>query len=484
MKYGLVAAGHEKTAWAACQILKDGGNAFDAAVAAYFASFITEPCMSSAGGGGFANIYTKEKSPVFLDFFCQTPRSKKVDQPLDFVPMVVDFGETSETFHLGIASIATPGMIAGIYHIHDHFCTIPMKHLLEPALELARNGVVMNGFQVFDIKVLKPIMVREDESRNIFYPNDTSLQVGDVLRMPQMADYLEYLVKEGREEFYQGEFAKQLIQTCQERGGYLKHDDLKNYQVLERKPLSIPYMGRRVLTNPMPSMGGTILGLMLRKMSTAFRDRYDVGSPRHVSTLQAIIGEVLQYEKRPEALFSKWGSTTHFNIVDRHGNAFNTTVSNGEGCGHMVKGTNIMMNNMLGEASLLPDGFHNWPEDTRLSSMMSPTMVTSMDGSFEMAIGTGGGSRIPSMIFQVLHYLIDHGFTVQDAVDASRLHNEYGELNLEPDFVGKHTEKEGLHVKNWDESAMFFGGVHTIVKQKDGFYAASDDRREGFVMEV
>ena len=140
--------------------------------------------------------------------------------------MVVDFGETTETFHLGMASIATPGMIAGIYHIHDSLCTIPMKNLLEPALELAREGVVMNGFQFFDIRVLKPIMTRESESRNIFYPNDQSLQVGDVLRMPKMADYLEFLVKEGREEFYQGEFAKQLIRTCEERGGYLKQDDL------------------------------------------------------------------------------------------------------------------------------------------------------------------------------------------------------------------------------------------------------------------
>ena len=147
-----------------------------------------------------------------------------------------------------------------------------------------------------------------------------------------------------------------------------------------------------------------------------------------------------------------------------------------------LKNTNIMMNNMLGEASLLPDGFHNWPVDTRLSSMMSPTIVTKNDGRFEMAIGTGGGSRISAMIFQVLHYIIDHKLPVNEAVKASRLHLEYEELNLEPEFVGKHKKMDGISVKNWDEYSMFFGGVHTILN-KDGHYsAAADDRREGFVM--
>ena len=143
-----------------------------------------------------------------------------------------------------------------------------------------------------------------------------------------------------------------------------------------------------------------------------------------------------------------------------------------------------MMNNMLGEAALLPNGFHSWTPDTRLSSMMSPTLVTNAEGRFEIAIGTGGASRIPAAIAQVLHYLIDFKMDVQESVHAARLHNEHLELNLEPDFVGKHLPQDQLKVVNWEAPSMFFGGVHTIQKKGKDLSAAADSRREGFVLSV
>jgi len=116
--------------------------------------------------------------------------------------MVVNFGSTTETFHVGMGSIAVPGIIAGIYYIHENFATLPMSVLVEPALDLARNGVVINDFQFFDIRVLEAIMTKEEEARNIFYPTGSPIPVGSVLKMPAMADYLEFLVKEGKQEFY------------------------------------------------------------------------------------------------------------------------------------------------------------------------------------------------------------------------------------------------------------------------------------------
>ncbi len=485
MKHGIIAAGHEATAEAAAIILKDGGNAFDAAIAAFFASFITEPCMSSAGGGAFANILTANGQSVILDFFCQTPRYKRPISEVEFTPMVVNFGETTETFHIGMGAIATPGMIAGIYHIHRHFATRPLSVLLEPALDIARNGVAMNDFQFFDIRVLEPIMTKEAECRNIFYPDGKPLPVGQMLKMPQLADYLEFLVKEGEREFYEGETAQKLTASCRERGGFLTLDDLKNYKVIERSPLVIPYRGKTILTNPFPSVGGTLLGFILRELETSFAAKpYELYSKGQVQNLQKIIGDVFEIDRDLDQMAKKWGSTSHFNIVDKWGNAINTTMSNGEGAGYMIPDTNIMMNNMLGEASLLPNGFHSWEADVRLSSMMSPTMVADAQGQFETAIGTGGGSRIPAAIAQVLHYLIDFDLPLEEAVHAARLHHEHQELNLEPNFVGKHLASDNLKVVEWKESAMFFGGVHTILKKEKQYTAVGDTRREGFAMEV
>ena len=480
MRHGIIAAGHDKTAAAAEIILKDGGNAFDAAIAAFFASFITEPCMSSPGGGAFANIFTADRKALFLDCFCQTPQKKLPLHQIDFKPMVVNFGETTETFHLGMGSIAVPGVIAGIYYIHRNFASIPLKNLLEPALQLAREGVIINNFQHFDIRVLKAIMTNCQESKAIFYPDGKALAVGKSLKMSGMADYLEFLIASGEREFYEGEFAKQLVKDSIEKGGFIRMKDLKSYQVRTSAPLRFKYKDRTIHTNPLPSIGGTLIGLIMRKLEQRQIHDYSAGSPQHVQALQQITEEVFSIDRTVTNLNKKWGSTSHFNIVDKKGNAINITMSNGEGCGYMVPGTNIMLNNMLGEASLLPNGLHSWTADTRLSSMMSPTIVLDALGQFQTAIGTGGGSRIPSMIAQVLHYLIDFNLPVKAAVDAPRLHNEHNELNLEPGFVGKHRADDRLNIIDWDQKAMFFGGVHSIHRQGELIQASGDDRREGF----
>ncbi len=484
MTKGIIAAGHEQTAEAAALILRDGGNAFDAAIAAFFASFINEPCMSSAGGGAFANVLTAQGQSVLVDCFCQTPQRKQLERPVDFEPMVVNFGSTTETFHLGMGAIAVPGIIAGIYYLHEHFATRPMHVLVQPALDLARKGVVINGFQHFDIRVLEAIMTKEEESRQLFYPDGKPLPVGSTLQMPAMGDYLEFLVKEGQREFYEGEFAQRLVADCKERGGFLTREDMADYSVNVRQPLRFPYRNKTVLTNPLPSVGGTLLGFILRKLEQYPQGTYKPFSTDHVQRLQQALDEVYRIDRSVTNLQRKWGSTSHFNIVDKAGNAINITMSNGEGCGYMVPGTNVMLNNMLGETSLLPNGFHSWTPDTRLASMMSPTLVLDEQGRIETALGTGGSSRIPAAIAQVLHYLIDFNFPVQEAVEAARLHNEHLELNLEPAFVGKHRAQPDLQVVNWENPAMFFGGVHTIHRYGEQWHAIGDDRREGFALEV
>ncbi|MGL6140286.1 MAG: gamma-glutamyltransferase, partial [Planktothrix sp.] len=180
---------------------------------------------------------------------------------------------------------------------------------------------------------------------------------------------------------------------------------------------------------------------------------------------------------------NKWGSTTHISVLDQEGNAASVTTSNGEGSGYMIPGTGIMVNNMLGEEDLNPLGFHLWPENVRISSMMSPTLVLNQDKP-EMVMGSGGSNRIRTAILQVLLNLIDFNFSVEDAVNNPRFHWENHRLDIEPGFdpeiINTLDLSEQDIIRLWPEKNMFFGGVHTLVKTADGeLFGAGDERRSG-----
>lgn len=481
---GTIAAGHEKTAEVGALIFEEGGNAFDAAIAAFFASCVAEPCMSSLGGGGFALTLDQYGKSKLFDFFCQTPKYKRPISEVEFYPMTIDFGETSEEFHIGKGAMGVPGILSGLFAMHEAYGTIPMTELVIPAVELAKKGVAITDFQFFDIRVLRDALTTTPEIQELFYPNNKPIAVGEVMKLPKMADYLEYVVREGKRAFYEGEVAQRVVRDCQEdAGGFLTLEDFKNYQTIVREPLLCNYRNHLIATNPLPSVGGTLIGLFFKELAKQ-SIAYEAFSEEHTRNLQTILEDLYKIKRVPEELNQKWGSTTHFNVADELGNALSITMSNGEGSGYMIPDTQIVMNNMLGESALLPNGFHSWIPDTRLSSMMSPTLVMDKEHNFQLALGTGGASRIPGAIAQVLHYILDLGLGINEAVHAARMHNEHNELNLEPAFVGKHIPKPELKVINWERLGMFFGGVHTIAKQSGRLIGAGDTRREGFGIEV
>jgi gamma-glutamyltranspeptidase/glutathione hydrolase len=307
--------------------------------------------------------------------------------------------------------------------------------------------------------------------------------------MPAFADFLDYMSREGKDAFYRGEVAGKIIHG-QVESGFLTRQDLEEYRVLIRKPLTFDYHGKIVHTNPLPSIGGTLMAHYLKHLSMETLSE-QAGDQTFVQNLFRALARCESLDRRPEALGlslsyllsnKKHGSTTHFNVVDKWGNAIALTATNGEGCGSFVEGTDIQLNNMLGEAALLPDGFHTWTPDVRLSSMMSPTIVTDLSGALEVVTGTGGASRIPSAITQTLHYLLDYHYSVEQAVNAPRVHLGHGVFNVEPGFdhnlsVGDFKEE----LKLWNEQSLFFGGVHTIVSRNGSLYASGDERRDGVV---
>lgn len=492
---GMIAAGHEVTASVAGEILENGGNAFDAAIAALLVSFNAEPCMSSPGGGGFANIHTAKGESEILDFFCQTPNHKEAAESCDFYPFTINFGGAMEDFHIGHGSHAVPGIIAGIFEMHKKYATIPMKDLAQPAIEHIKKGVPIDPFQYQDIVLLENMMKPNAEARELYHPDGKFIAIGENLFLPQLADFIDMISRDGPREFYEGEIAKKIAEESKGKGGHIRYDDFVNYQVKNQYPTEIDYRGKKVRTTRLPSLGGLVIALGLGELSRSGGEYDSHLSKKHVSRLLKVLDKMENTSRKPEMLLGelsmyenilftkKWGSTTHFGILDDFGNAVSITVSNGEGSGYMIPGTSCFMNNMLGEAALLPEGFFSWKENTRLNSLMSPTIVVDSENKAEIITGTGGAGRIPSAILQVLHYLLDYDLDVNTAVHAPRMHVSGNDLSVEPGFDDLADYGRFNH-KIWEEPHMYFGGVHTIISRNGKVTAVGDKRRYGVMKRV
>ena len=506
---GVVAAGHECTARAAADILKDGGNAFDAVVAAHCVACVAEPVLCSLGGGGVMMAHTETGKNLLYDFFVHTPRCGKPEAELDFYPITADFGTVQQEFHIGYGSVATPGSVKGLFTIHRELCTLPMSRLMEPAIALARDGIILNTLQAYIIRVVSPILMATAASRAIFAgtDHDGPLRAGEMMRQPQLADLMEALAGEGDELFYCGDIAQLIERNCAEHGGHLRADDLAAYRVVSREPLSLRYRDAEVLTNPPPASGGLLTGFALDLLSSLEPARSTPGSAELLEMLagvmaltnQARLDTHLDEGIHPDAarlldpaFLARYRQqlsgrsrcnrgTTHISVMDSRGNVASMTLSNGEGCGHMLGDAGIMLNNMLGEEDLNPGGFHRWSPDQRMTSMMSPSIVF-RETDTAIALGSGGSNRIRTAILQVLVYLIDFDMPLQAAVEYPRIHEESGLLNIEGGFgtdaiqtlIANYPEH-----KLWQERNLFFGGTHGVMRVGDSFIGAGDPRRGG-----
>ena len=502
---GAVAAGHPATAEAAAWVLKEGGNAFDAALAGLCAACVAEPVLTSLGGGGFLLAHQGGGRNILYDFFVQTPLHKRPESELDFYPILADFGTAQQEFHIGMGSIATPGTIKGLFQVHADLGTLPMRKIVEPAVDFARTGIVVNRLQAYIFTVVAPIYLSTRGARRIYSSRrtDDSLVVeGENFLQPELADALELLAIEGEQVFYQGEMGSELIRACGAGGGALQKDDLRGYRVVKRDPLDYQCWNTQILTNPPPSCGGSLI-----RFAHALLEPHDLGefgSAQHLTLLSEVLrqtnlarlesvqnkAEGFRDILHPETINRfrttlaghpvKSRGTTHISIVDELGNAASLSLSNGEGSGYVLPGTGIMLNNMLGEEDLNPGGFHQWNCDVRVSSMMAPTLAIHPERM--IAIGSGGSNRLRTAILQTLNNLCHFGMNVRDAVDSPRLHVEQDLLSIEPGFADSAINAvcEGFTCHDlWAEKNLFFGGTHTVIHDKHGFNGAGDPRRGG-----
>ena len=234
----VVAAGHELTANAAAEILQDGGNAFDAALACVFMTFVAEAVFASPGGGGFLMARRAgSDSCALFDFFVETPRKRRAEKEVEFFPIHADFGPAKQEFHIGLGSSATPGVVPGLFAIHEALCRLPMKRLVEPAARAARAGFPLSEFQAYLFTVIAPILTASEGVAHIFAPGGKPMQAGETFRNEELAETLSWLAEDGARLFLDGDVGKAIVAQSLSLGGHLTYDDLKHYRVALREPL-------------------------------------------------------------------------------------------------------------------------------------------------------------------------------------------------------------------------------------------------------
>lgn len=526
---GAVASPDEYGAKVAADVLRKGGNAVDAAVATAFTLAVTYPEAGNIGGGGFMTLFMDGK-PYFLDYRETAPKAASRNMYLN------EKGEVIENMSLvGARAVGVPGTVMGLWEAHQKFGKLKWSELLTPAI-----GYAQNGFKVAE----KQYMYRQEalelfKGTTNFNDYFGSMKVGETLRQPELAKTLERIANKGADEFYKGETADLLVKQMEHDKGLVTKQDLADYKALWRKPLHVNWQGNTLYTAPLPSSGGVALAqligikeqraddfkgvalnsakyihLLAEIEKRVFADRADyLGDPNFTKAPVAELIDPSYLAKRaneinPTAISPtesvKPGlephQTTHFSIVDKQGNAVsNTYTLNWDyGSGVVVKGAGFLLNDEMDDFSSKPGvanafgvvgGSANAIEPgKRMLSSMSPSLVT-RDGQVTLVLGTPGGSRIFTSIFQVLNNIYDYKLPLKEAVGAQRVHHQL--LPKDTIYYDSHAPLTGkvadelkamgytLEDQGWE-----MGNVQAIKVDGTKLETASDPRGRGVGMVV
>jgi gamma-glutamyltranspeptidase / glutathione hydrolase len=500
---GAVAAGHPLTAQAGAQVLKAGGNAVDACIAAAYASWVAESPLTSPGAGGFMLIHrASDRSTRVLDFFAAVPglgRAKAAVAAMDEIEVAFTGSTTKQVFRIGTGSCAVPGAALGLAAAHRSYATMPLTELAAPAVALARGGFELTREQGYLHAVLDVILRHTEEARRV-YGGDGPLGAGETLRLPELADTIERLAAHGADELYGGTIGRAIVAHVPG----ITLGDLRSYRVIRRRPVSTSFAGHEVLSNPPPSSGGVLIGYGL-----ALLDRVgsiDTGAIAEVMREQTRMRSDAEFlrrlyrgglgaqlladasvaagarrvraglagvDERPAA-----AGTTHISVVDAAGNAASLSASTGSGSGVVVPGTGIHMNNMLGEADLAAGPR---TAGSRLTSMMAPTLALGASGP-RLVAGSAGSVRLRGAIMQIVVNVLDRELGVRDAIERPRVHVDEPHVHLEGGFDPAEAdalEARGDEVVRWRRRNLYFGGAAAVELLSDGTLAAAGDPRRG-----
>ncbi|MCG9696811.1 gamma-glutamyltransferase [Shewanella sp. Isolate11] len=528
-KHGMVSSQESVATRVGVEILKQGGNAVDAAVGVGFALAVTLPRAGNIGGGGFMLVHlAKENKTLAIDYREVAPASADKDIFLDEQGNAVSKLSREHGLAVGV-----PGTVMGMEYALKHYGTMTLEQVLAPAIALATQGFSVTADLANSLTGVKRRISQWPSSKAIFYkPDGSDYQIGEVLKQPELAHSLSLISQHGSKGFYQGETANKIVAAVNQAGGIMTLNDLKQYQVVERQPVEGEYRGYQVVSMPPPSSGGIhiieilnmlepypigsmghnsadTIHLMSEAMKRAYSDRSQyLGDPdfidvpvkqlisksyaktrakaisldRAMPSSEIAPGQIAGYES-PQ--------TTHYSVVDKWGNAVaNTyTLNFSYGSGLVANGTGILLNNEMDDFSAKPGvpngygligGTANAVEGRkRPLSSMSPTIVMK-EGKPFIVTGSPGGSRIITTTLQIIMNVIDHHMNIAEATYASRIHHQWlpdeirAEKSLNIDTI-RLLEAKGQKVKVG--SAM--GSTQSIMITDEGLYGASDPRRAG-----
>lgn len=516
-------------------VLRDGGNAFDAAVATAFALAVVNPEAGNIGGGGFLVACLADGSTAALDFRERAPLRASRDMYLD------ESGDLTESSRAGHRAVGVPGTVAGLWTMHERYGSKDWPDLLAPAIRLA-EGFVVRGRQARSFEANTDALGQYPQTAAIFLGDDGAPpEVGDTLVQADLARTLRRIQESGRDGFYRGETARLVVEEMERGGGLISYEDLAGYEAAWRTPVAFPYRGHTIISMPPSSSGGATLAMMASilegydlgnmkwhsprmvhllaeawKRAYADRNEY-LGDPDFVQIpLQRLVSAEYGAERRssisldsatPSAevqpgfgAFRPQPETTHFSIVDSAGNAasITTTINSFYGIKAVVTGAGFFMNNEMDDFSALP-GTPNMfglvqgeanaiAPGKRMLSAMTPTIATRPDGSLFCVLGTPGGATIITNVFQNLVNLIDYDMTLVEAVRVPRLHHQhlpdriqYERRSLSPATV-EALESMGHTVEErYDPESLYpyIGDVQAILVRSDGTLVGVSDPRRG-----
>ena len=524
--HAMVVSAKEEASQIGLAILKKGGNAFDAMIATELALAVAYPNAGNIGGGGFMVYRLGSGERGALDYREKAPAKAHRDMYLDKNGKVIADKST-----LGALAVGVPGTIAGIFEVYQKFGSLPIGELIQPAIDLARNGVLITELQANSYMNKNVELIKQ--ANNYVTPFENGWKAGERFKYEELAQTLERIRDNGSYEFYNGETAKRIVSYVQELGGILSLDDLKNYRAQWRKPITFTYKDYIISSMPLPSSGGICLAQILKSVEPynigqyphngeqyiqllveaerrAYADRaYYMGDADFVKvpTQQLLSPDYLKermssfsWDKASKSSEIAHGKivgyesdeTTHYSIVDRFGNAVavTTTLNTNYGSKVYVKGGGFFLNNQMDDFSIKPGEPNTYglvgseknaiAPNKRMLSSMSPTIIEK-DGKLFMVIGTPGGSTIITSVLQCFLNVAEYGMTMQQSVSKPRFHHQwlpddvmYEPKGFAPEVIANLKAKG---YKPREENFVIIGKVDAILVQPDGTLEGGADPR-------